>query len=312
MLGLGLLPLLALGAAALLAGFSKTALSGVAAVAVAVFAAVLPAKESTGALLPLLLAGDVIAVRAYRRHADRAALRRLFPSVAAGVLLGAAFTAVADDALVRRTIGALLLSITVHHVRQRRARWRRGGGTSGSAAVAGSGAARERTGAPVPAAPAAPSSTPQPSGAREAVPIGASEAPEAPGTVRTAPPAATPSPRTAGARTALYGLVAGFATMVANAGGPAMSLYLLTSGLGVLGFLGTAAWFFFLVNAFKLPFSAGLGLLTPDVLLLDAVLLPAVLLGARLGRRCIHRLDQQLFTRITLVLTTLCSIGLLR
>ncbi|MBZ4015538.1 sulfite exporter TauE/SafE family protein, partial [Streptomyces purpurogeneiscleroticus] len=198
--------------AALLAGFSKTALSGVAAVSVALFAAVLPAKESTGALLPLLLVGDVIAVRTYRRHADRPTLRRLFPSVAAGVLGGVAFTALADDTLIRRTIGALLLTITAHHLWQRRRR--------------------------------TPPTQPTHRTHR---------------TLRTL-------------RTPLYGLIAGFATMVANAGGPAMSLYLLASGLGMLGFLGTAAWFFFLVNAFKLPFSAGLGLLTPHTLLLDAAL----------------------------------------
>ncbi len=129
------------------------------------------------------------------------------------------------------------------------------------------------------------------------------------------PPSAPPPPheaRSSWLRTVLYGLTAGFATMVANAGGPAMSLYLLASGLGMLGFLGTAAWFFFLVNAFKLPFSIGLDLLTPDVLLLDAVLLPAVLLGAYLGRRCIHRLDRPLFTCLSLVLTTLSSLNLLR
>ncbi|MEV0604057.1 sulfite exporter TauE/SafE family protein [Streptomyces sp. NPDC050315] len=255
MLDLGLLPLLTLAVAALLAGFSKTALSGVAAVSVALFAAVLPAKESTGALLPLLLVGDVIAVRAYRRHADRPTLRRLFPSVAAGVLVGVAFTALADDTLIRRTIGALLLTITAHHLWQR---WRRRDGH-----------------------------------------------------VRTTEPEDGPRARTA-LRTPLYGLMAGFATMVANAGGPAMSLYLLASGLGMLGFLGTAAWFFFLVNAFKLPFSAGLGLLTPHTLLLDAALLPALLLGAHLGRRTIPHLNQPLFTRLTLLLTTAAALNLLR
>ncbi|MER7397280.1 sulfite exporter TauE/SafE family protein [Streptomyces sp. NPDC000151] len=264
MLGLGLLPLLTLAVAALLAGFSKTALSGVAAVSVALFAAVLPAKESTGALLPLLLIGDVIAVRTYRRHADRPTLRRLFPSVAAGVLVGVAFTALADDALIRRTIGALLLTITAHHLWQRR-----------------------------PRKPAQAPTRPR------------TDAAALPPSTGTARPRAT-------LRTPFYGLVAGFATMVANAGGPAMSLYLLASGLGMLGFLGTAAWFFFLVNAFKLPFSAGLGLLTSHTLLLDAALVPALLLGAHLGRRCVHRLDQPLFTRLTLALTTAAALNLLR
>ena len=54
----------------------------------------------------------------------------------------------------------------------------------------------------------------------------------------------------------------GFTTMVANAGGPAMSMYFLASRFSVKEFLGTAAWFFALVNLTKLPFSIGLGLIT--------------------------------------------------
>jgi uncharacterized protein len=46
--------------------------------------------------------------------------------------------------------------------------------------------------------------------------------------------------------------------MVANAGGAVMALYLLSARLTVLGFLGTTAWFFLVVNLGKLPFSIGL------------------------------------------------------
>ncbi len=52
----------ALAAAALLVGFSKTAVSGANTVSLAIFAAVLPARASTGVLLPLLIVGDVLAV----------------------------------------------------------------------------------------------------------------------------------------------------------------------------------------------------------------------------------------------------------
>ena len=52
----------ALAFAALLVGFSKTAVSGANTVSLAVFAAVLPARASTGVLLPILIAGDVLAV----------------------------------------------------------------------------------------------------------------------------------------------------------------------------------------------------------------------------------------------------------
>ncbi|MGW2629790.1 TSUP family transporter [Streptomyces chattanoogensis] len=112
-------------------------------------------------------------------------------------------------------------------------------------------------------------------------------------------------------RAPLFGLVAGFVPMVANAGGPAMSLFLLTSGLSVLGFPGTGAWFFPIVNAVKLPFSAGLGLITPDALALDAALAPAVIAGAALGRACVQRIDQALFTRPVLAFTALSSLNLL-
>lgn len=70
-------------AAAALTGLAKTAIPGLASVAAALFALVLPAKESTGVMLALLLIGDMIALWAYRRDAVSAVLRRLVPSVLA-------------------------------------------------------------------------------------------------------------------------------------------------------------------------------------------------------------------------------------
>ncbi len=100
--------------------------------------------------------------------------------------------------------------------------------------------------------------------------------------------------------------------MVANAGGAVMSLYLLAAGYAMLTFLGTAAWFFLIVNVFKVPFSAGLGLITVDSLVLNAVLLPALFLGAFLGRAGVKRLDQAKFSRLVLVFTVVASVNLLR
>ena len=53
---------IALIAAAALIGLAKTAVPGLASVAAALFALVLPAKESTGVMLALLLIGDMIAL----------------------------------------------------------------------------------------------------------------------------------------------------------------------------------------------------------------------------------------------------------
>ncbi|MDP3892592.1 TSUP family transporter [Nocardioides sp.] len=96
---------LLLALAAFLVGFAKTAIGGIAALAVVIFAAVLPARESTGVLLPLLLCGDLVAVSYYRRHADWATLLCLLPGVLPGLVLGAAFIAVVDNRVMVRSIG---------------------------------------------------------------------------------------------------------------------------------------------------------------------------------------------------------------
>lgn len=110
---------------------------------------------------------------------------------------------------------------------------------------------------------------------------------------------------------AAYGSLGGFTTMVANAGGPVMSMYFLAARFPVKTFLGTAAWFFAIVNIAKLPFSIGLGLLTPASLLIDLVLVPAVLIGAFGGRIIADRIDQSLFERIVIVLTVVGAVYLL-
>ncbi|MEZ7756706.1 sulfite exporter TauE/SafE family protein [Microbacterium paraoxydans] len=109
----------------------------------------------------------------------------------------------------------------------------------------------------------------------------------------------------------VYGTLGGFTTMVANAGGPVMSMYFLATRTPVQVFLGTSAWFFAIINVIKVPFLAGIGLFTGPVLLTDAVLAPLVVLGALVGLRVARRLDQRLFDRIVIVLTILGAVYLL-
>ena len=80
----------------------------------------LPAKESTGVILSLLLIDDTIALWAYRRDANTAALRRLIPSVLTSVGLGALLLAMSTQAQMRRTIGAILLALVLLTLAQRR------------------------------------------------------------------------------------------------------------------------------------------------------------------------------------------------
>jgi uncharacterized membrane protein YfcA len=230
---------LLLGIAALTVGISKTAIPGASTVAVAIFAAILPAKQSTGALLVLLIVADIFAITAYRRHVNWRVLLRLAPAVIVGILLGVLFLAVADDVWVRKVIGVILLVvIAITLIRRRMGRSVGDGGSHRIAAAS-------------------------------------------------------------------YGTMGGFTTMVANAGGPVMSMYFLASRFSVKEFLGTAAWFFFLVNITKVPFSVGLGLITVPELLLDVVLAPVVVGGALLGFWFARRRDQRLFERLVIVFTVI-------
>ncbi|MEU1145010.1 sulfite exporter TauE/SafE family protein [Streptomyces sp. NPDC005863] len=241
----------ALAAAAMLVGFSKTAVSGANTISLAVFAAVLPARASTGVLLPVLIAGDVLAVLTYRRHAHWPTLWRLFPAVAGGVVIGTLFLTWADDAVVRTSIGAILLLMAGVTVARRRA------------------TARTET----------------------------HELPDPPPASRLKAPS--------------YGVLGGFTTMVANAGGPVMSMYLLSAGFRKLGFLGTSAWFFLIVNASKVPFSVSLGLIDAHSLALDALLALFVVPGAIVGKHTVHHINQQLFERLVIAATILGGLQLL-
>jgi len=243
----------ALAAAAVLVGFSKTAVSGANTVSLAIFAAVLPARESTGVLLPILIAGDVLAVLTYRRHAHWPTLWRLFPAVAVGVVVGTLFLVWADDEVVRTSIGAILLLMTGVTV------WRR----------------------------------------RRAEAESEEDEPDA---------VSTPAGRL---KARSYGILGGFTTMVANAGGPVMSMYLLSAGFRKLGFLGTSAFFFLIVNVSKVPFSAGLGLIDGHSLLLDAALVVFVVPGAFLGKWAVNRINQRLFERLVIAATVVGGAQLL-
>lgn len=107
------------------------------------------------------------------------------------------------------------------------------------------------------------------------------------------------------------GLLAGFLTMVANAAGPVTTLYLLAAQLPMMEFIGTGAWLFFLLNTFKVPFSAGLHLITGPSLLLDAELAPFVIAGAFWGKWLVSFLNQRVFEELALLFALLSGINML-
>jgi len=79
------------------------------------------------------------------------------------------------------------------------------------------------------------------------------------------------------------GFMAGVTTMMANAAGPIMVIYLLAMRLPKVEFVGTSAWFFFVVNWLKVPFSAKLDLMTVESIKLNLMMLPFIAIGAAIG-----------------------------
>jgi hypothetical protein len=113
---------------------------------------------------------------------------------------------------------------------------------------------------------------------------------------------------------AAMGLLAGITTMMANAAGPVMGLYLLAVGLPKFQLTGTNAWFFLLINFYKIPFSAGLGLIRTDTLLFNLALAPAILAGLFLGCWLLHHVPQRVFDGLILAFAAIAAlqrIGLL-
>jgi hypothetical protein len=105
-----------------------------------------------------------------------------------------------------------------------------------------------------------------------------------------------------------YGVATGFATTVANAAGPVMSLYLLSKRLSKEDFVATGAWFFFVINLAKIPIYAWHGLFTARSLAFDLALAPAVLAGALAGRWVVRHAPQRLFEMLVVALTVVATL----
>nr|WP_275584373.1 sulfite exporter TauE/SafE family protein [Pullulanibacillus pueri] len=110
---------------------------------------------------------------------------------------------------------------------------------------------------------------------------------------------------------AILGILAGVTTMIGNAAGGIMSIYLLAKKLDKDAFVGTGAWFYLFVNVIKVPFHASLGLITWHTLHFDILMIPAIIGGALIGVIALKRVPQEWFQRIVLILTAIGGIRLL-
>lgn len=110
---------------------------------------------------------------------------------------------------------------------------------------------------------------------------------------------------------ALTGISAGLATMIGNVAGPIFSVYLLAKGLKKNDFIGTSAWFFFIINIIKLPlqifFWHNVYLETFTRIL---AVIPAIALGAFFGIVIIKKINEKLFRYIVIGMTAIAAVRL--
>jgi len=106
------------------------------------------------------------------------------------------------------------------------------------------------------------------------------------------------------------GFLAGTVTMIANAAGPVMTVFLLSQRLEKREHLGVFCRFFLFINLFKLPFSNSVGLINGPSLLTNLVLLPGVFLGIFLGWQILKRIPQDTFENTLAILTAFAAIWL--
>ncbi|TWT79051.1 Sulfite exporter TauE/SafE [Planctomycetes bacterium CA13] len=226
-------------------GFSKAGFPGVSMLHVVLFAIVFGPKESTGVLLPLLVVGDLFAIRLFGQVADWTHVRRLLPPTLTGILIGWKMMGSLDEDIFRIVVGVIIMVLTVI---QGLRMWR--------------------------------------------------------------PEAFDSIPHSRWFALVL-GLLAGMTTMLANAAGPVVALYLLAVSLPKWELIGTSAWLFLVLNLIKLPLSFNLGLITPSTLAVNVTFAAAVPMGMLAGRWLVHRVPQFWFNVILLAFTAIAAARLL-
>lgn len=233
------------GVAAFCIGLTKSGFGGFGLLIVSLMAMILPAKESTGAVLPLLIAADLMAVRGFRHHADWGEIRALLPATLPGLLAGWWLLDVIPGVVFARVLAVMILAMMGLLVWQR--------------------------------------------------------------LDRRVLRAVMDHPALA----AFSGFLAGVSTMTANAGGAAMSFHLMARRFDKMSYVGTCAWFFFITNVMKVPFSASLGLISTSSLELDLWLLPAVLCGFLTGRAMLGKIPQGSFDALLVAMSLGAALKLL-
>jgi len=220
---------------ALMIGFAKAGIPGSGILVPLLAASIIPAKESTGFVLPMLIMADILAIIYWRRYVEWKQLFRLLPWAWLGIFSGFVGMIYISNENLKTFIGLLVLILL---------------GVSWLRIKVFSD---------------------------ERIPDHWFFA-------------------------ALLGTLAGSTSMMANAAGPVMVIYLMAMRLNKESFIGTSAWFFWLINLSKFPFSFRLDLINLQSFQTNLVLLPGILVGGIAGILLVHRISQKVFDMVVKLL----------
>ena len=110
----------------------------------------------------------------------------------------------------------------------------------------------------------------------------------------------------------IFGLLGGFTTMIGNAAGPVLSVYLLSMRKGKMEYIGINAWFFLVVNFLKIPLQIFVwDNITWHTFTLNLVMIPVIMIGAWLGIRLVKLFPENVFRRFIQIVTILSVVMML-
>lgn len=107
----------------------------------------------------------------------------------------------------------------------------------------------------------------------------------------------------------LTGVAGGFTSMIGNLATSVLAIYFLTMRLPKNAFIGTTAWFFLVINWFKIPFHIfSWKTITWNTFLLDLTTLPFIAVGAFLGIVIVKKIRDQAYRWFIIAMTLVAAV----
>ncbi len=232
-------------------GINKAGIKGLGPIIVTLMALVFGGKASTGVLIPLMILADIFAVTYYHRHTQWKFLRKLLPSMFAGVLLGVWLGNYISEYVFKQVMALFILLTIIIMVWMDRK-------SQSSDTVQSQKVPKHWT------------------------------------------------------FSSGMGLISGITSMIGNLAGSFANIYFLAMRLPKNEFIGTAAWLFFIINVFKLPFHIFVWeTVTVRSFMVDLFLIPAIVIGFFVGFALVKLINNDMYRKFILVVTAAGAIMIL-